>query len=94
MCCVFMLHVKVLRCVMSFVLFMIDTKWFRQYCILVKAYYCLLKVDGGRATDDEKASTFNVIGVTSVGSSTYKLLQSLSLLQNGSYFIFVMGKNV
>ncbi|XP_053400990.1 uncharacterized protein LOC123541000 [Mercenaria mercenaria] len=52
---------------------------------------CRRYVDGGKATDTEKHELFNVYQVTSVGVSTYLYIDDLMLVQNSTYFLWIMG---
>ncbi|XP_053401006.1 uncharacterized protein LOC123523226 isoform X2 [Mercenaria mercenaria] len=52
---------------------------------------CRRYVDGGKATDAEKEEKFNVYQVTTVGVSTYLNIEDLMLLQNATYFLWIMG---
>ncbi|XP_060596420.1 uncharacterized protein LOC132750448 [Ruditapes philippinarum] len=47
--------------------------------------------DGGKATPGEINETFNVYQVTSVGVSTFVRIDGLDLVQNSTYFLWIMG---
>ena len=51
----------------------------------------IVQVDGGRATDDTKARLFNIVPVTNFGISTFRRIGDLDLVQNKTYFVWIMG---
>ncbi|VDI27589.1 Hypothetical predicted protein, partial [Mytilus galloprovincialis] len=52
---------------------------------------CKQYIDGGKATDEEKAAMFNVYPVTNINQNTFYRIQPLNLQLANNYFIWVMG---
>ncbi|KAL5015119.1 hypothetical protein ScPMuIL_009389 [Solemya velum] len=51
---------------------------------------CRLYVDGGLATDEQKAALFNVSSMTNVGKDTYVEITDLKLTQGATYYAWVI----
>ena len=64
---------------------------------IIKELHCSFdfscQINGTGAGGEPKSELFNVYELFNIGKSTFITIDGLNLEQNGSYFVWVIGKN-